>query len=102
MVEKITCPECNAEFDLDEGYKKHLEDLKAKTRAEVEKKIKDSAKSVIQKYKEKTDKWTKEKIKAEKEKAEIGRASCREREQISVVAVSLKKKKKKIKNIIKG
>ena len=42
MVQKITCPECNAEFDLGEGYKKHLEDLKAKTRAEVEKKTKDS------------------------------------------------------------
>ena len=53
MVEKIRCPECNAEFDLGEGYKKHLEDLKAKTRAEVEKKTQDSAKKEIQENNEK-------------------------------------------------
>ena len=68
MVEKITCPECNAEFDLGEGYKKHLEDLKAKTRAEVEKKTKDSTKREIQENKKKATEWAEETIKAEKEK----------------------------------
>ena len=68
MVQKITCPECNAEFDLGEGYKKHLKNLEAKTRAEAEKKGKDSAKKEIQENKKKAAEWAKEKIKVEQEK----------------------------------
>ena len=37
MVEKVTCPSCGKEFDLGEGYKKHLKILEAETRAGVEK-----------------------------------------------------------------
>ena len=36
MVEKITCPECGFEFDIGEGYKKHLKDLETKTLAKAE------------------------------------------------------------------
>ena len=68
MVQKITCPECNAEFDLGEGYKKHLKNLEVKTRAEAEKKGKDSAKKEIQESKKKAAEWIKEKIKVEQEK----------------------------------
>ena len=64
MVQKITCPECNAEFDLAEVHKKHLKNLENKTRAEAEK----SAKKEIQDNKKKAHEWAKEKIKAEQEK----------------------------------
>ena len=40
MVQKITCPECDAEFDLAEVHKKHLKNLENKTRAEAEKSAK--------------------------------------------------------------
>ena len=68
MAQKITCPECNAEFDLAEVHKKHLKNLEAKTRAEAEKKGRDSAKKEIQENKKKAVEWAKEKIKAEQEK----------------------------------
>jgi len=64
MVQKITCPECNAEFDLAEVHKKHLKNLENKTRVEAEK----SAKKEIQDNKKKAVEWAKEKIKAEQEK----------------------------------
>ena len=60
MVQKITCPECNAEFDLAEVHKKHLKNLENKTRAEAEK----FAKKEIQDNKKKAHEWAKEKIKA--------------------------------------
>ena len=64
MVQKIICPECNAEFDLAEVHKKHLKNLENKTRAEAEK----SAKKEIQDNKKKAHEWAKEKIKAEQHK----------------------------------
>jgi len=64
MVQKITCPECDAEFDLAEVHKKHLKNLENKTRAEAAK----SAKKEIQDNKKKAHEWVKEKIKAEQEK----------------------------------
>ena len=68
MVQKITCPECNAEFDLAEVHKKHLKNLEDKTRAEAEKKGKDSAKKEIEEAKKKATDLAKEKIKVEKDK----------------------------------
>ena len=68
MVQKITCPECNAELDLDEVHKEHLKNLEAKTIAEAEKKGKDSAQKEIQETKKKAVEWAKEKIKVEQEK----------------------------------
>ena len=68
MVQKITCPECNAEFDLAEGYKKHLKNLEAKTRAEAEKKAKDSAKREIQETKKKQSNGLKKKLKLNKKR----------------------------------
>ena len=47
-MQKIKCPECDAEFDIGEGYKKHLKNLEAKISAEAEKKGKDSAKKEIE------------------------------------------------------
>ena len=53
MAEKITCPECGEEFDLGEGYKKHLEALEKKAvkdadernKADYEKKLERASKS---------------------------------------------------------
>ena len=65
MVAKVTCPSCGKEFDLGEGYKKHLKILEAETRAEVEKKSKNKFKNERQKLAVSEDK-----LKAEKEKAD--------------------------------
>ena len=65
MVEKVTCPSCGKEFDLGEGYKKHLKILEAETRAGVEKKSKDKFKIEQQKLA-----VSEAKLKAEKEKAD--------------------------------
>ena len=65
MVEKVTCPSCGKEFDLGEGYKKHLKILEAETRAGVEKTSKDKFKIEQQKLA-----VSEAKLKAEKEKAD--------------------------------
>ena len=82
MVEKITCPECDFEFDIGEGYKKHLKDLETKTLAKAEnknkaafeirvkqesKKIREETEASVKAQKEKTDKSQKA-LQAEKEK----------------------------------
>ena len=65
MVEKVTCPSCGKEFDLVEGYKKHLKILDDETRAGVEKTSKDKFKIEQQKLA-----VSEAKLKAEKEKAD--------------------------------
>ena len=65
MVAKVTCPSCGKEFDLGEGYKKHLKILEAETRAGVEKTSKDKFKIEQQKLA-----VSEAKLKAEKEKAD--------------------------------
>ena len=40
MAEKITCPKCGEEFDLGEGYKKHLEALEKKAVKDADKRNK--------------------------------------------------------------
>ena len=65
MVEKVTCPSCGKEFDLGEGYKKHLKILEAETRAGGEKTSKDKFKIEQQKLA-----VSEAKLKAEKEKAD--------------------------------
>ena len=65
MVAKVTCPNCGKEFDLGEGYKKHLKILEAETRAGVEKTSKDKFKIEQQKLA-----VSEAKLKAEKEKAD--------------------------------
>ena len=65
MVEKVTCPSCGKEFDLGEGYKKHLKILEAETRAGVEKTSKDKFKIEQQKLA-----VSEAKLKAEKKKAD--------------------------------
>ena len=82
MVEKVTCPECGFEFDIGEGYKKHLKDLETKTLAKAEnknkaafeirvkqesKKIREETEASVKAQKEKTDKSQKA-LQAEKEK----------------------------------
>ena len=70
MAEKITCPDCGFEFDIGEGYKKHLKALEVKTRADVEKKNKAAFEIKLRQEKKKVSVESEAKVKAEKEKTD--------------------------------
>ena len=70
MVEKITCPECGFEFDIGEGYKKHLKDLEAKAIAKAENKNKAAFEIRVKQESKKIREETEASVKAQKEKTD--------------------------------
>ena len=70
MAEKITCPECGEEFDLGEGYKKHLEALEKKAVKDADKRNKEDYEKKLEQGRKKDKEISEAKVKAEKEKTD--------------------------------
>ena len=70
MAEKITCPECGEEFDLGEGYKKHLEALEKKAVIDADKRNKEDYEKKLEQGRKKDKEISEAKVKAEKEKTD--------------------------------
>ena len=70
MAEKITCPECGKEFDLGEGYKKHLEALEKKAVKDADKRNKEDYEKKLEQGRKKDKEISEAKVKVEKEKTD--------------------------------
>ena len=70
MAEKITCPKCGEEFDLGEGYKKHLEALEKKAVKDADKRNKEDYEKKLEQGRKKDKEISEAKVKAEKEKTD--------------------------------
>ena len=47
MIQKVTCPNCDKEFPLEEGLKNHLKSYEEKIKKEQSEKSKEDRKSVV-------------------------------------------------------